>query len=173
MNSKTILVPVTLNEGSGAALAVAAKLAEDLSAKIVLLHVVPAGGKAAELEQAQARLQALAEKTHLSLPIECVTGTGQVAQQIVAKAVELKADTIVMSTHGYRGWFKWLHRFTVRKVLGRIHCPVWLISPGPGGAIPTLSILAREEDRRNFPRGGSSTKMFPFPASVSTLRPAA
>jgi nucleotide-binding universal stress UspA family protein len=173
MNSKTILVPVTLNEGSGAALAVAAKLAEDLSAKIVLLHVLPEGSPVTELELAKTRLQALAEKTHLQLPIECVTSTGPAASQIVAKALELNADSLVMCTHAYRGWFKWLHRYTVREVLGRIHCPVWLISPGPGGAMPTLSILAREEDRRNFPRGGSSTNLFPFPASLRNLRPAA
>ncbi len=173
MNAKTILVPVTLNEGSAASLAVAAKLAEDLSAKIVLLHVVPEGTAAAEHDQAKARLQALANKTHLNLTVECVTSIGPAAQQIVAKALELNADSLVMCTHAYRGWFKWLHRFTVREVLGRIHCPVWLISPGPGGAMPTLSILEREEDRRNFPRGGNSTNLFPFPASLRNLRPAA
>ncbi len=170
MNAKKILVPVTLAEGSGAAVAVAYRLAEDLSATLVLLHVVPEGG-AAEVEQAKVKLQQLAERTHLTLPIECVVCTGPVAQQIVAKAVELQADTMVMCTHGYRGWFGWSHRNTVREVLGRVHCPVWLISPGPVGDMPTLSVLSKEEERQNFPRAGRTANLFPFPASLRTLLP--
>jgi len=171
MNAKKILVPVTLAEGSGAALAVAFRLAEDLSASLVLLHVLPEGG-AADLAQAKIKLEELAEKTHHTVPIECLVGTGQAARQIVATALELKADTIVMCTHGYRGWFGWSHRNTVREVLGRVRCPVWLISPSPVGDMPVLSVLSKEEERQQFPHGGRTASLFPFPASLRTLQSA-
>jgi nucleotide-binding universal stress UspA family protein len=164
-------VPVTLAEGSGAAVAVAFRLAEDLSATLVLLHVVPEGG-AAEIDAAKIKLQQLAEKTHLSVPIECVVSTGHAARQIVVTAIELKVDTLVMCTHGYHGWFGLSHRHTVREVLGRVHCPVWLISPSPVGDLPTLSVLTKEEERQNFPRAGRTANLFPFPASLRTLLPA-
>jgi hypothetical protein len=57
----------------------------------------------------------------------------------------------------------------VREVLGRVHCPVWLISPSPVGDIPTLSVLSKEEERQNFPHGGRQANLFPFPASLRTL----
>ena len=170
MNAKKILVPVTLAEGSGAAVAVAFRLAEDLSATLLLLHVVPDGG-AAEVEQAKIKLQKLAEKTHLSVPIECVTSIGDAAKQIVATAFEFRVDTMVMCTHGYHGWFGWSHRQTVRQVLGRVNCPVWLISPSPVGDMPMLSVLTKEEERQNFPRAGRTANLFPFPASLQTLLP--
>ena len=168
MNAKKILVPVTLAEGSGAALAVAFRLAEDLSATLVLLHVLPDGGSV-QTEAATAQLHKLAEKTHQVVPTECVVSVGRAAQQIIAKAIELHADTMVMCTHGYRGWFGWSHRCTVREVLGRVRCPVWLISPSPVGDMPTLSVLSKEEERRNFPHAGRQANLFPFPASLRTL----
>jgi hypothetical protein len=76
-----------------------------------------------------------------------------------------------MCTHGYCGWFAWSHRHTVREVLGRVHCPVWLISPSPVGDMPTLSVLSKEEERQNFPRAGRTANLFPFPASLRTLLP--
>jgi nucleotide-binding universal stress UspA family protein len=171
-DTKKILVPVTLAEGSGSALAVAFRLAEDLPAILVLQHVI-AEGSEFDLEQAQAKLEKLAAKTQYQVPVECVVSVGQAAQQIVAKALELKVDALVMCTHGYHGWFGCTHRHTAREVLGRVRCPVWLISPGPVNDIPTLSIVEKEEERRNFPRAGRTANLFPFPACMRALRPTA
>jgi len=170
--AKKVLVPVTLGDGSGASLAVAFRLAEDLAATLVLLHVSPIDGEA-ELAQAREKLARLAEKTRDQVPVECVVTTGNAARQIIAKAVEIHADAIVMCTHGYRGWFGWSHRQTAREVLSRVRCPVWLISPGPVNDLPTLSVISQEEERRNFPNAGRRANLFPFPASLRSLMPTA
>ena len=170
MNAKKILVPVTLTEGSGASLAVASALAQDLEATVVLLHVV-LDEESEERIRAERLLHQLAEKTHPHVPIETVICAGVPAQKIVEKNEELQADAIVMSSHGNCGWFNWLHRQTARNVLRQVSCPVWVVSPGPTGKIPMLSLFANRQARENFPQADRSAKLFPFPASVRVLMP--
>ncbi len=170
MNAKKILVPVTLTEGSGAALAVASTLAQDLAATVVLLHVV-LDEASEETVRARDVLRQLAAKTHLQIPVESVICAGIPARKIVEKCEELHADAIVMSSHGSSGWLNWLHRQTARHVLRQVSCPVWVIFPGPAGKIPILSLFANREAREHFPQAGRSAKLFPFPASLRVLMP--
>jgi len=170
MNAKKILVPVSLTEGSGAALAVASALAQDLAATVVLLHVV-LDEAAEEKSRAEKKLWQLAAKTQPHAPVECVVCAGVPANKIVEKNDELHAEAIVMSSHGNCGWLNWLHRQTARNVLRQVSCPVWVIFPGPAGKIPTLSLFPNREARENFPQAGRSAKLFPFPASVRVLMP--
>jgi len=129
MNNKKILVPVTLSDGSLSSVLVALPLAQELSATMVLFHVLPTGWTGEEGD-ALWRLRQLAERAHPQGPIEYVVSEGNVADKIVEQAETLNADAIVMSTHGEKGWFRWLHRQTARKVLRRASRPVWLVSPG-------------------------------------------
>ena len=170
MNAKKILVPVTLTEGSGASLAVASVLAQDLAATVVLLHVVL--DEASEVKaRAEKKLWQLAAKTQPHAPVECVVCAGVPANKIVEKNDELHADAIVLSSHGHCGWFNWLHRQTAQQVLRQVSCPVWVISPSPVGQIPVVTFLANREARKNYPRAGQSARLFPFPASLRTLSP--
>jgi nucleotide-binding universal stress UspA family protein len=170
MNAKKILVPVSLTEGSGASLAVATALAQDLAATVVLMHVV-LDEASEEKVRAEKALRRLAEKTHPHVPIETVICAGVPAQKIVEKNDELHADAIVMSSHGSCGWLNWLHRQTARNVLRQVSCPVWVISPSPQGKVPMLSLFANRQARDKFPQSDRSAKLFPFPASLRILTP--
>jgi nucleotide-binding universal stress UspA family protein len=170
MNAKKILVPVSLTEGSGAALAVASALAQDLAATIVLLHVV-LDEASEEKPRAIQALRQLAAKTHPETPVEWAICAGIPSLKIIEKHDEIHADAIVMSSHGNCGWFNWLHRQTARNVLRQVSCPVWVIFPGPAGKIPTLSLFPNRSARKNFPQAGRTANLFPFPASVRMLMP--
>ncbi|HEV2281932.1 MAG TPA: universal stress protein [bacterium] len=116
---QTILVPTDFSDSANAALRWAADLAQALGARIVLLHVVdleyqwiPAGPAVVPTpvpavvarrirEQARAALDAIAAKTPAVR--RGLVRDGHARDVILAAADELKADFIVMGTHGRRG----------------------------------------------------------------------
>ena len=55
---------------------------------------------------------------------EVLVCEGRPADAIVETARRLQADTIVMSTHGRRGWLKWLHRNTALNVMRQALCTI-------------------------------------------------
>ena len=139
---RTILVPLTLSDHSRAALPIALRLAREAEANIVLLHLVPAIVKkspngpmhcdvAVQLRRvAEIELNQLASEISPQVPVEVVICEGRPAEMIVQQADALGADVIVMCSHGYHGWLKWLHRNTALQVLRHAPCGVWLVSPG-------------------------------------------
>ncbi len=54
---------------------------------------------------------------------------GDVAEQIVEHAAEVKADLIVMGTHGYKGLEKIMFGSVADKVVRAAACPVMTINP--------------------------------------------
>ena len=58
---------------------------------------------------------------------EVLVCEGRPAEVIVETAKRLHADTIVMRTHGSRGWLKWLHRNTALKVMRQATCTIRLV----------------------------------------------
>lgn len=58
-----------------------------------------------------------------------VISVGDAAERIVTQAKDLKADAIVMSTHGRSGLNQWLFGSVTQKVLSRMPCPVFVV-PG-------------------------------------------
>ncbi|HUK83204.1 MAG TPA: universal stress protein [Verrucomicrobiae bacterium] len=147
MNLKRILVPVTLEGGSRSAVAIAANLAEESGASLVLLHAVqlsiageergiPRARFVNELcREAERQMRQLAASVRRQVPTECIACEGRPVDVILQEARALATDMIVMCTHGYCGWLSWLHRHTARQVLRRAPCPVWLISPGNQNAV--------------------------------------
>jgi len=149
---RIFLVPLTLSHGSRAALAVARSLACGPQAKIVLLHVVRANTRDEEVGphrpplndelhlEAEFHLRELANGVNDEETLVCA---GCPAKVIVETARRLEADTIVMCTHGYRGWLKWLHHNTALKVMRQAPCRIWLVSPGRGDATVNLRFVNR------------------------------
>ncbi|MGA2244864.1 MAG: universal stress protein [Verrucomicrobiota bacterium] len=143
---KRILVPLALSDGAYAGPAIATHFAEACEAGLVLLHVVRCGfaEPAALLEEilreAQAQLAAIAAPFRSRVPVETVVRTGSPADIIAQEARKNGADAIVMTTHGCRGWRKWLHRNTAGHVLKAATCPVWLVAPGISGDTFTLTL---------------------------------
>ena len=139
---KIILVPLALSGSSHGALAIARNLACESQAKLVLLHVVQLNIAGEErgiqrtrllhelCRNAEFQLQQLADCVGGQVATEILVCEGHPAEAIVETAKRLQADTIVMSTHGCRGWLKWLHRNTALNVMRQAPCTMLLISPG-------------------------------------------
>jgi nucleotide-binding universal stress UspA family protein len=140
MRLRRILVPLDFSGQSRQALDCAVPLAATFGAKISLLHVVqppvvmrtmPDGGIAVPVntdrlvELAGERLEEMAAGF---LPAR-VRGNrsvreGSPAYEIIAAAEALKADLIVLSTHGFTGLKRVLLGSTAERVVRHAHCPV-------------------------------------------------
>lgn len=133
---RRILHPTDFSPSSDAALRLAAVLAKDHDAQVVLLHVIeppPVGSSGAvpapppglppsraEVEQ---RLSALAA-TLPELRTECRVAEGPAADAILEAAQETGCDVIVMGTHGRTGLARLLVGSVAEKVVRRAPCPV-------------------------------------------------
>jgi len=150
---KTILVPLKLPSDSRPALAIAADLARERKAKLVLLHVVQLGIAGEERGIQRARLLdelACAAETRLrqlagSLDgpaVEVLVCPGRPADTIVEMASRLEADAVVLRRHSHSRWFNWLHPNTALKVARHAPCRVWLVSPGQHAGKYNLTVVA-------------------------------
>lgn len=137
-----ILLPVDFSRQGAAAASHAASLARRFQAELTLLHVNPVvisgTGLPGELTgpidtgwvkalEAQ-RLRELREwhsGTFLGLNVKHEVLTGDPATEIVEFADKNQVDLIVMATHGYGGFRKFLIGSVAAKVLHDVHCPVW------------------------------------------------
>ena len=133
---RRILHPTDFSPSSDAALRLAAVLAKDHDAQVVLLHVIeppPVGSSGAvpapppglppsraEVEQ---RLSALAA-TLPELRTECRVAEGPAADAILEAAQETGCDVIVMGTHGRTGLARLLVGSVAEKVVRHAPCPV-------------------------------------------------
>jgi nucleotide-binding universal stress UspA family protein len=135
---KRILCPVDFDDNSMAALAHARRLAIDMGATILLVHVLPilpllsdhgiAGGDIEGPDQEARRLLTDIASQQLSrIKVEIhthISFVSEVPKSILASARELAADLIVMATHG-RGGIKHLFFGSVTEAVVRnALCPV-------------------------------------------------
>jgi nucleotide-binding universal stress UspA family protein len=92
------------------------QLAQLIGAEVLLLRVAHYHTRdtmAHEVEEAEELLAAAAQKVSAAgVKVRTVVGRGEVADVIVAQAVELQADLIAMATHG--------HGLVARTVLGSV-----------------------------------------------------
>ena len=142
MSIKRVLVPVDFSAASLQTLDYAVKLGRPFKAELVVLFVVepiyavtPGDlyGATAELtalidEQRRAgkeQLRKLEERIQKRYPkARCVLQTGRAHQAIVDSARRLKADLIVMATHGRTGISHLLMGSVAEKVVRMAACPV-------------------------------------------------
>ena len=135
---RTILVPIDFSEYSYKSLDYAAAFANESGAETILLHVVPATYVNTELvaydysaisreaaKTSEHQLERLREKR---IPGDqksrVVTRVGRPVDEIISVAQELKADLIVMSTHGYTGLKHAFLGSTTENVVRYAPCPV-------------------------------------------------
>lgn len=145
---KRILCPVDFSKPSLTALKASCELAGQFSAELILIHVVqPAQPVAAPgipagymiegyyEERALAAHQSFeeirAEKVPDGVPVRTKVVQGQPADEIVREAESEKADIIVIATHGWTGWRRFIFGSVAEKVVRLSSCPVLTI-PGPG-----------------------------------------
>jgi len=138
---QNILAPVDFSENATGALKYASTLAGQFGARITLIYVIePApfisGVRNVPIllsdeevkEKAEHELELLVEQ-HVgsSLEVRPVVRKGKAYDEIVKAAKQLKADLIVISTHGYTGLQRTLLGSTAERVVRHAPCPVLVL----------------------------------------------
>lgn len=138
---KRILVPIDFSRPSLKAIPYALAISRQFNADVHLLHVVdttqlpaptlltlPLAPQAEWNKRFMDRLQALASKykttgrVHVLQPCE-----GRAYEEICARARQLRADLIVIATHGYTGYKRTLLGSTAERVVQHSPCPVLVV----------------------------------------------
>ncbi len=142
---RQILVPVDFTETSERALSYAVEVARKFEASITVLHAyqipvygfpdgayITAADVAAQLSTAaQGRLDSIIESQKLAgVPIVSVLRDGVAWEEINAVAQEIKADLIIIGTHGRRGLARALLGSVAENVIRTAKIPV-LVIHGP------------------------------------------
>ncbi len=138
---KRILTPVDFSQRSLGAARYAEALAERFGAQVIFLHVLPpphyefssmeVGGSVltelfeARTAQVKAELDAFAREELPRLEAERVLLEGDPARRIVEYAHNEKVDLIVVPTHGYGPFRRFILGSVTAKVLHDADCPVW------------------------------------------------
>ena len=136
-----ILLPIDFSERSVSAARCAKPLAKHFEAELILLHVLapmqyqygPAELGGALLSDLYANRAALAgqdmagflEHDFDGIRVTRVSRDGDPAQEIVAFAHEQSVDLIIMPTHGYGPFRRFILGSNTAKVLHDADCPVW------------------------------------------------
>jgi nucleotide-binding universal stress UspA family protein len=145
-HAPTLLVPLDGSQLADAALPVASELADAMSARMVLVAVVPrpgqlvvgqggaimtyAGAEHAALEaEARAYLQARGESVGKDANVGTVVRYGTAATEISATADQYAAAAVVMTTHGRTGPIRSMLGSVAGGVLHHTNVPVVVIRP--------------------------------------------
>ena len=150
-----ILVPVDFSPSSRAALESAADLAQHFGAAIHLVHVVPmfpATTLPDFIPETKFTEEATKEaERHFAVVIKDLTGKGiklsssvevgdDVASAILETVESVKADMVVISTHGLTGWHPLVFGSIAEKVMKLVACPVLLLrTPKPASSAKVAS----------------------------------
>ncbi len=138
---KTILVPIDYSKESKKALQYAIPFARQFNGRLVLLYVMQPhyfAGEfgAVEFEALTADLQRSSERQLSAWATKGVRGlvavktmvrTGSPVSEIIDVAKELKADLIVISTHGHTGLKHVLLGSVAENVVRHAPCPVFVV----------------------------------------------
>src|SRR5436190_3625267 len=124
------------------------ELARRCQARLTLLHILEQSAPLTvhgdrhlqQLPEAEVYLTNLADRlefprTQISLEVH-PHPEADLAQSIFLHATELRADLVILSTHGYLGLREWLFGSVPQKVLRRNAPPVLMLQPTPTGAAP-------------------------------------
>ena len=139
---KTILVSTDFSKISIEALQYARDFAKEFGARLVLVHVVEKAPFIAGLEtnplvlsekeiveKAKMELRHLARTELEGVTVDTLVRTGKAFNEINQAASELKADLIIISTHGYTGLKHTLLGSTAERVVRHAPCAVMVVRP--------------------------------------------
>jgi nucleotide-binding universal stress UspA family protein len=141
LNLTSILVSIDFSKGSKKALQYAIPFARQFNAGIILLNVVQPHYVTGEFgavdfpvfeadmqKNSAKQLSGLAAKGVRGLvPVKTVVRTGSPVNEIVDAAKELKADLIILSTHGRTGLGHVLLGSVAENVVRHASCPVLVV----------------------------------------------
>jgi nucleotide-binding universal stress UspA family protein len=184
---KRILCPVDFDDNSMAALAHARRLAIDMGATILLVHVLPilpllsdhgiAGGDIEGPEQeAQRLLNDIARRQLSRIKVEIhthISFASEVPKSILASARELAADLIVMATHGRTGIKHLFFGSVTEAVVRNALCPVLTLRFGAEPQPESEADESNEEAKPVKPAKPPEASKSPKPAASSKKTPGA
>jgi nucleotide-binding universal stress UspA family protein len=140
---RRILVPIQFSQRLPAAeLKLAREIARVNHAKILLLHVVPLSpavtadaGLAAHYyikaeRDAELKLRRMARSRLKNFDVEIIVEVSNPATMIVKQAAKLRADLVIIATHGRTGLKRYLLGSVAEHVVSRCPCPLLTICPG-------------------------------------------
>jgi universal stress protein A len=141
-NFKKILVPLDFSECSQKALQYATALARQFGAELELLHVVEPYPAVPEMypidvetvQDGKAELENLRGAIGRDVGSRISVRVGTPHLQIAEAARDLKADLIVISTHGRKGLSRAVLGSTTEKVVRHAPCPVLVVRETQTGA---------------------------------------
>lgn len=147
-----ILCPVDFDQNSLLALRLATELAQERGATLHLLHVVavPPGPEVAlpfgKMETAaRTRLEKLArQKIGDKAAYEVDVLMGDPGVEVLQLAKRLRADLIVMATHGRKGLRHIVLGSVAERVVREAPCPVLTVKPQPPAAKSSRRLFARK-----------------------------
>jgi len=131
-----ILCPIDFDDNSLDALRMASPLAQENKARLYVLHVVkltnPTVISAPLIAEETGRLareglDRLSKEELAGVEHETMLRSGHAANEILAAEGDIKADLVVMATHGRRGLSRMLLGSVAEEVLRRAICPVLTI----------------------------------------------
>jgi len=130
----TILHPTDFSERSEAALHLACALARDYGARLVVLHVATQppliyGEGMLPLDADEFLGYAKEQLDNLHLPLDDIRAerrleAGDAANEVMRVAKQIRADLIVIGTHGRTGVSRLLMGSTAEQIVRRASCPV-------------------------------------------------
>lgn len=123
MTVTKIFVPVDLSGCSDNALSTAARLAGAYKAELFVHHVEENSGSSGDVKGKIAGLLA-------TTPYTFTQSSGTVYKEIVNRALAVKADLIVMGTHGTSGFQEFWMGTNAYKVVSSAKCPVITLRDG-------------------------------------------
>jgi nucleotide-binding universal stress UspA family protein len=137
----TILHPTDLSDASRPAFGYACDLSREYGARLVVLYALEpiaplaADGIVFPADDDTARAMARTELDVLgpvepTIDVERVLRDGPAVETILGLADEVRADLIVMGTHGRGGLGRLLLGSVAEQVLRRAHCPVLFVKAG-------------------------------------------
>jgi nucleotide-binding universal stress UspA family protein len=149
---KTLLVAVDLSDVSKPVLEKTAELAQQLSARVVMLHVAepvatcapveatedlviprpPPVDKMEDFSATNSRLKSLEEPLEaVGVDVEIVTHAGLVVvDDIFEQAAKYHADYIILGSHGHGVLYHLFSKSVVTKTLKHAHCPIIVVPLG-------------------------------------------
>lgn len=147
---RTILVSIDLSEESYRALEFAVPLAQRFGALVHIVHVYEGASQLSSIATAPVLWSDTELARHLarqverrcgarSRPRDCHIRLGKPFQEIVATAKELKADLIVIASHGHTGFKHLTLGSTAERIVRHAPCPVLVVREAARGPIKTAN----------------------------------
>jgi nucleotide-binding universal stress UspA family protein len=159
---RNILCPTDFSEFSERAMRRAVALGKWFQCPVTALHVIPYLSPAALVpnplgagfsaipgdllmerrDDVKAELhRILATHSKAGVTMRAEVATGHPWREIETAAHQLRADLVVMGTHGRSGWDRFLMGSTTEKLIRRLDCPVLTI--GPTDVAPPTTLFRR------------------------------